>query len=186
MKILIVVDMQNDFISGSLGTAEAAAIVPNIVKRIEGSAGELILFTKDTHQENYLNTPEGKKLPVPHCIEGTDGWQINEDILNAWRTNQDTIRIPELPDNTFIKPVFGSVDLVDFLKKRSFEIDGIEILGVCTDICVVSNAIMIKKTIPDIGISINADCCAGVTPQSHKEALNVMQMCQIDIKGGIV
>jgi len=173
--------MQNDFITGALGTAEAASIVDNVVRRIEGSHGELILFTKDTHRDDYLTTPEGKKLPIPHCIEGTEGWQINTAILEAWRNSKDTIIINELLENTFTKSVFGSVDLVDFLKLRADQITEFEILGVCTDICVVSNAIMIKNTLPDIKISVNAACCAGVTPQSHTEALNVMQMCHIDI-----
>jgi len=181
MKILIVVDMQKDFIDGTLGTAEAVSIVGNVVKRIENSAEELILFTKDTHQEDYLNTSEGKKLPVPHCIEGTDGWQINKSVLAAWRNNGNTIRLPELQENTFTKPVFGSVELVNFLKLRESDITEIEILGLCTDICVVSNAIMIKNAMPDVQISVNAGCCAGVTPQSHAEALNIMRMCHVDV-----
>jgi len=181
MKVLIVVDMQKDFIDGALGTPEAAAIVDNVAKRIENSTSELILFTKDTHQADYLNTAEGQKLPVPHCIEGTRGWQINGSILDAWRNHANTIKLPELLDNTFTKPVFGSVDLVRFLKAREADISEIEILGLCTDICVVSNAIMIKNAMPDIKISVNASCCAGVTPQSHTEALNVMQMCHIDV-----
>ena len=181
MKILIVVDMQNDFINGALGTAEAAAVVANVVSRIENSRGELVLLTQDTHDEDYLNTPEGRKLPVTHCIEGTDGWQINPAVKNAWRSNPDTIVIPQLDENTFKKPVFGSAELVEFLRTCQNEITAIEILGVCTDICVISNAIMIKNALPDIEISVNADCCAGVTPQSHQEALNIMKMCHIDI-----
>ena len=177
MKVLVVVDMQKDFIDGALGTPEAAAIVNNVVERIKNSAGELILFTKDTHLEDYLNTAEGKKLPVPHCIKGTEGWDINEAVFNAWQNNSNTIRIA---DNIFEKPVFGSVDLVDFLKSQA-DITEVEILGLCTDICVISNAIMIKNTLPDVKISVNAACCAGVSPQSHTEALNVMKMCQIDI-----
>lgn len=173
--------MQKDFISGALGTKEAENIVNNVVERVKNSANELILFTQDTHNEDYLNTAEGKKLPIPHCIKGTDGWNIDETILNAWRNHSNTIKISELQNNTFIKPVFGSVDLVEFLKKRSNEISEIELLGVCTDICVISNAIMIKNTMPDIKISINAKCCAGVTPKTHDEALSVMQMCQIDV-----
>ncbi|MCL2286378.1 MAG: cysteine hydrolase [Firmicutes bacterium] len=182
MKVLIVVDMQNDFIDGALGTAEAVAIVDNVVKRVESSAGELILFTQDTHQSNYLQTSEGKKLPVPHCIEGTDGWQINERVFNVWRNNKNTVRLPELPNNTFKKPVFGSVDLMEFLTSREKEITEIEVLGLCTDICVISNAIMIKNIMPEIKISVNSACCAGVTPQSHTEALNTMKMCQIDVE----
>jgi len=181
MKVLIIVDMQKDFIDGALGTAEAVSIVSNVVERLENSSGELIIFTQDTHHENYLDTAEGKKLPVPHCIKGTDGWLINKRILDVWRNKTNTIRIPELVENTFTKPVFGSVDLVEFLKNRSAKISEIEILGVCTDICVISNAIMIKNTMPETKISVNAKCCAGVTLKSHTEALNVMQMCQIDI-----
>ena len=181
MKVLIVIDMQNDFIIGSLGSPEATAIVSNVVSRVKNSTNELILFTQDTHQEDYLNTPEGKKLPVVHCVEGTDGWQINETIMNAWRNNKSTIIVPTLQENSFTKTVFGSVGLVDFLKQRQAEIAEIELLGVCTDICVVSNALMIKNTLPHIPVSVNASCCAGVTPQSHQEALNVMQMCQIDL-----
>ena len=181
MKVLIIVDMQKDFIDGALGTPEAAAIVDNVAKRVANSDGELIIFTKDTHGEDYLNTPEGKKLPVPHCIQGTAGWQINPAIIDAWRGNGSTLKLPELPDNTFTKPVFGSVDLVNFLKAREGEITEIEILGLCTDICVISNAIMIKNAMPNVPISVNATCCAGVTPQSHAQAINVMRMCQIDI-----
>jgi len=181
MKVLIVVDMQNDFIEGSLGTPEAVAVVDKVVKRIEDSTDELILFTKDTHQKDYLETPEGKKLPVVHCIEGTQGWEINKKILQAWKNKESTVMLSNLKDNTFNKPVFGSVDLVDFLKSYPEQIEEIELLGVCTDICVISNGIMIKNTLPNVKVSVNASCCAGVTPQSHKEALNVMSMCQIDI-----
>jgi len=181
MNVLIVVDMQKDFIDGAVGSKEAMGIVKNVVKRVESSTDELILFTKDTHGEDYLSTPEGKKLPIPHCIEGTDGWQINEAILTAWRDNKNTIKIPELSDNTITKPVFGSTRLVEFLKSRKEDITEIEILGLCTDICVISNALMIKNTMPEIPISVNAACSAGITPQSHQEALNVMGMCQIDI-----
>ena len=181
MKVLIVIDMQKDFISGSLGTKEAQAIVGNVVKRIDSSEGELILFTQDTHGDDYLSTPEGQKLPVSHCIEGSDGWQIAPVILEAWRNNKNTLAANELLENTFKKPVFGSVDLVEFLKARESELDEIELLGVCTDICVVSNALMIKNTLPNIKISVNAACCAGVTPKSHKAALLVMGMCQVDV-----
>ena len=181
MKVLVVVDMQNDFIDGALGTAEAAAIVARVVQRIENSRGELILFTKDTHGADYLDTPEGKKLPVSHCIEGTKGWETAPRILDAWRKNATKVVDETLPENTFTKPVFGCTDLVAYLKARESDIDAIEILGVCTDICVVSNAVMIKNTMPNVPITVNAACCAGVTPQSHNEALNVMKMCQIDV-----
>ena len=181
MKILIVVDMQNDFINGSLGTKEAGAIVGAVADRIKNSAGELILFTQDTHKEDYLQTPEGKKLPVVHCIEGTEGWEIDESVKKAWRDNNDTVKVPELSDNTFKKSIFGSVELVEFLSARAPEISEIEILGLCTDICVVSNAIMIKNNLPDVALRVNSNCCAGVTPTSHTEALNTMKMCQIDV-----
>ena len=181
MKILIVVDMQKDFIDGSLGTPEAAAITTKIARRIASGQNELVLFTQDTHGDDYLSTPEGKKLPIIHCIEGTKGWEINPVIKAAWKNHENTIVAPTLPENTFTKPVFGSVDLVKFLETYQNEIESIEILGVCTDICVISNAIMIKNTLPHIDISINAALCAGVTPQSHQEALSTMKMCQIDI-----
>ena len=181
MKVLVVVDMQNDFIDGALGTAEAKAIVDNVVKRIKESKDELILFTKDTHQEDYLETKEGQKLPVAHCIEGTKGWQINEKVKKAWAENCSTVVSTKLRENTFCKPVFGSVELVEFLKFYGCILEEIELVGVCTDICVISNAIMIKNTLPDTEVRVNASCCAGVTPESHQEALNVMKMCQIDV-----
>ena len=184
MRVLIVVDMQNDFIDGALGTPEAAAIVDAVAERIANSRDELILFTQDTHQKDYLETAEGKKLPVVHCVQDTDGWKINRGVFDAWQANFETVRATDtdtMTDNTFLKPVFGSTDLVDYLKSRSDEIDEIEIVGVCTDICVVSNALMIKNTLPDVPIRVNAALCAGVTPQSHQEALNTMQMCHIDI-----
>ena len=181
MRVLVVIDMQRDFIDGALGTAEAAGIVDAVENRIEASDGELILFTQDTHQHDYLDTPEGKKLPVVHCVQGTTGWEIDQKILTAWRNHTNTIRLPHLADNCFTKPVFGSVELVQFLQEHSPNIMGIELLGVCTDICVISNALMIKNTLPHIPISVNAACCAGVTPESHQAALTVMQMCQVDI-----
>ena len=181
MKVLIVVDMQRDFIDGALGTPEAVAIVGNVVKRVKDSEGELILFTKDMHHEDYLNTAEGKKLPVPHCIYGTDGWHFHDDVIGAWRRNTSTIRLDDFHENTFGKPVFGSTALVDFLVSRADDIEAIEMLGLCTDTCVISNAIMIKNALPDIPISVLAEGCAGVTPESHTQALNIMKMCHIDI-----
>ena len=184
MKILIVVDMQKDFIDGALGTKEAASIVPAVIERVKNSESELILFTQDTHGENYLLTSEGKKLPVKHCIKDTDGWQINAEILNAWKENKNTIVVAESIGNIFQKGVFGSVELVEFLKNLREEgaaISGVELLGLCTDICVISNAIMLKNFLPDVEISVIENCCAGVTPQSHTEAINTMKMCQINI-----
>lgn len=180
-KVLVVVDMQKDFIDGSLGTDEAVNIVDKVVDRVARSKNELILFTRDTHGEDYLDTPEGKKLPVVHCVKGTEGWQTDESIMDAWRNNASTLRREDLDENTFDKPVFGSTELVDFLVKNASEISEIELLGLCTDICVVSNALMIKNTLPNIEVSVNADCCAGVSPQSHQEALNTMKMCQVNI-----
>ena len=183
MKILIVVDMQNDFIDGALGTKEAAAILENVAARIQSWGGGPVVFTQDTHQDNYLTTPEGKKLPAPHCIEGTHGWQIHDMILAAWQNKDGTPKIPGLINNAFMKPVFGSVELVQYLETRADELTEVELVGVCTDICVISNAIMIKNTLPNVNVTVNAHCCAGVTPQSHTEALNTMKMCQIDVMG---
>ncbi|MCL1863046.1 MAG: cysteine hydrolase [Defluviitaleaceae bacterium] len=169
MKILVVVDMQHDFIDGALGTAEAVEIVPHVVQRLRDFQDSMVIFTQDTHGDDYLSTPEGKKLPVAHCIKGTDGWEINEDILNACKADM----------KIFEKSVFGSVEMVEFLvEKNPAEI---EILGLCTDICVISNAIMLKNFMPYVEINVNEKCCAGVTQQSHREALNAMKMCQINI-----
>jgi nicotinamidase-related amidase len=176
MKVLVVVDMQNDFIDGALGSKEAAAIVSNVVKRIESAENELVLYTQDTHGDDYLSTPEGKKLPVPHCIKGTDGWKINSEVANAYRGDKNSAKC-------FEKPVFGSVALVEHLVSLNNEqtITNIELLGLCTDVCVVSNAIMLKNYLPHVEVSVNENCCAGITPQSHAEAINTMKMCQIDI-----
>ena len=163
-KTLIVIDMQNDFIDMALGTEEAKAIVPNVKKKISEYAnnGDEIIFTRDTHGKNYLDTPEGKKLPVPHCIKGTKGWELADGIY---------VDGYEIID----KPNFGTQRWNEFL----FEC--VEIVGLCTDICVVSNAIIIKTMFPNAKISVDSSCCAGVTPQTHNAALEVMKMCQIDI-----
>lgn len=181
MKVLIVVDMQNDFIDGALGTPEAQGIVSQVIDRIKASKDELIIFTQDTHGEDYLATPEGKKLPVVHCVAGTHGWQVKSEILQAWRDNDQTMKAPELKDNTITKPIFGSTDLVDYLKGRADQISRIELLGVCTDICVVSNALLIKNHFPQLDLYVNQACCAGATPETHQAALSVMKMCQIDV-----
>lgn len=163
---LIVVDMQNDFIDGSLGTKEAQAIVENVKAKIEQykKCGDEIIFTRDTHRENYLETPEGKKLPVVHCVEGTYGWQIADGVAVDGAVYID-------------KPTFG------YLGWSDMNFDNIELVGLCTDICVVSNALILKAMFPDAKISVDASCCAGVTPQSHNSALETMKMCQIDIIG---
>lgn len=174
MKVLIVVDMQNDFIDGALGTPEAEKIVSNVKAKIEDyrQNGDTVIFTRDTHQENYMETQEGKKLPVPHCIEGSDGWQIRAEL------EPDEERIID-------KPTFGSYELVDALRELDEEtpLESIELIGVCTDICVISNAIMIKAAFLEIPVIVDASCCAGVTSATHDNALDAMGMCQIEVTG---
>ena len=169
MKVLVVVDMQKDFIDGALGTKEAAAIVPAVAARIKNarSDGETVVYTRDTHHEDYLQTQEGKNLPVPHCIAGTDGWQIDAALDAAGST-------------VFDKPGFGSPALIEYLKGLA-DLEAVEFIGLCTDICVITNAMMTKGALPEIPLSVRADCCAGVTPQSHENALNAMKICQIAV-----
>ena len=163
-KTLIVVDMQNDFIDMALGTKEAVAIVPNVKAKIEAylAAGDEIIYTRDTHAENYLETPEGKKLPVPHCIRGTKGWEIAEGLY------AQGCRIID-------KPNFG------WPRWDRENLEQVELVGLCTDICVVSNALIIKAMFPDAEVSVDPRCCAGVTPQTHEAALATMKMCQIQV-----
>lgn len=167
-RILVVVDMQNDFIDGSLGTPEAVAIVPRVIEKIKEyeASGDLIVYTKDTHYENYLTTSEGKNLPVEHCIKGTPGHDIPAEILRAH-------------DLIFEKPTFGSVELAEYLHTVDF--DEIEFIGLCTDICVISNALLAKAHFPERTVSLDSRCCAGVTPESHDAAIATMKMCQIKI-----
>ena len=167
MKILVVVDMQNDFIDGALGTPEAVAIVPYVKEVIENFDGK-VLFTRDTHFENYMDTEEGKNLPVPHCIKGTYGWQIRPEL--------DALRKTEAID----KGTFGSKDLVNLLKEET-NIESITFVGLCTDICVISNVMVVKAFYPEIPLIVDAKACAGVTPESHKNALNAMKMCQVKV-----
>lgn len=172
MKFLIVVDMQNDFIDGALGTKEAVAILPSVKAKIESFDGRVI-FTRDTHEEDYLSSQEGKNLPVEHCIKGTDGWQINASL--------DALLKEEPVD----KPTFGSVALGQLLKAYDTyeeKIESITLIGLCTDICVISNAMIIKAFLPETSVTVDASCCAGVTPESHKNALEAMKMCQIKIE----
>lgn len=170
-NILIVVDMQNDFIDGALGTAEAVAIVPKVAEKIANFQGKVI-FTRDTHEENYMETQEGKKLPVPHCIRGTEGWQIASTLSGF------------VQDVCIDKPTFGSVELGLYLKdlNEAEPIEKITLIGLCTDICVISNALLVKAVLPEVEIAVDASCCAGVTPQSHENALEAMKMCQITIE----
>lgn len=167
-KILVVVDMQNDFIDGALGTPEAVAIVPYVKELIEGFDGK-VLFTRDTHFENYMDTEEGRNLPVPHCIKGTEGWQIRAEL--------DALRTTEAID----KITFGSRDLVDVLAAEG-EIESITFVGLCTDICVISNAMVVKSFFPEIPLLVDAKACAGVTPESHSRALEAMKVCQIKVE----
>ena len=166
-NILIVVDMQNDFIDGALGTSEAVAIVPYVKELIENFDGK-VFFTRDTHFENYMQTEEGKNLPVPHCIKGTDGWQIRAEL--------DALRKTEPID----KITFGSSDLIDILKSEG-DIESITFVGLCTDICVISNAMLVKAFFPEIPLTVDAKGCAGVTSESHARALLAMEACQIKI-----
>ncbi len=170
-KLLIVVDMQNDFIDGALGTKEAVSIVDNAVKKIEEFDGDIIV-TYDTHKENYMETMEGKNLPVPHCIKGTFGWQLNEKIQEAL-DKKEYVAIE--------KPTFGSTELPSLIKK---DYDEIILIGLCTDICVVSNALLLKANFLETKITVDASCAAGVTKESHDAALLTMKMCQINVIGG--
>jgi nicotinamidase-related amidase len=165
--VLVVVDIQKDFVDGALGTPEALAIVEKAAEKIRNFDGE-IFVTYDTHFENYMDTQEGKCLPVPHCIKGTDGWQIRAEL--------DALRSTEAID----KLTFGSSELVEVLKKAG-EIDSITFVGLCTDICVISNAMLVKAFYPEIPLTVDAKGCAGVTPESHERALEAMKMCQINV-----
>lgn len=171
-KILIVVDMQKDFVDGALGTPEAQAIVPAVSTRIRNFDGDIIV-TLDTHFENYMDTAEGRKLPVPHCIKGTEGWKLDAQVDKALKDKQY---------KTLEKLTFGSVDLPNVVADLSGDEDfEIELIGLCTDICVVSNALILKANYYDKKISVDSKCCAGVTPDSHNAALCTMKMCHIDV-----
>ena len=183
MEILAVIDTQDDFISGSLRNEEAIKAVPNIVKKIDNFDGNVIYVTQDTHDPDYLYTPEGNKLPVVHCVNRSNGWMINKDVQNAlndaYLRGIDVIYVE--------KPTFGSFDLIDYIKEDidkcdEYEKVNIEFVGFCTDICVVSNVLIAKAAFYDRAkIQVDASCCAGVTPESHKAALLTMKMCQVDI-----
>ena len=167
-KLLVVVDMQNDFIGGALGTQEAQSILPAVRARIADARkeGEEVAFTRDTHGEEYLSTQEGKNLPVPHCIAGTAGHEIAAGLCLAG-------------ERVFDKPAFGSIELAAYVKERGFA--AVELVGVCTDICVISNALLIKAFCPEAEVCFRAGCCAGVTPKSHQTALAAMRACQVKI-----
>ncbi len=173
--VLVVIDMQNDFITGSLGSKEAEAIVSKVKEKLEGYEGDVI-FTKDTHTQEYLSTQEGKNLPVEHCIKGTLGWEI-EPSLQLYTNKPDTIVLE--------KESFGSLKLAETIKtiqsKTKEPIGEIELVGLCTDICVISNAMILKAAFPEISVKVDSACCAGVTKQSHENALEAMKMCQVKI-----
>ena len=167
--ILVVVDIQKDFVDGALGTAEAVAIVENAAKRIREFDGD-IFVTYDTHFENYMQTSEGVKLPVPHCIKGTDGWRLDKTVEQALADREYT---------AVEKLTFGSKELAEYLSNVDFE--ELELVGLCTDICVISNALLLKAYYPEKTIKVDSTCCAGVTPASHGAALDTMKMCQIEV-----
>ncbi|NLB90280.1 MAG: cysteine hydrolase [Clostridiales bacterium] len=171
MKVLVVVDMQNDFISGSLGTKEAQAILPKVVEKINAFSGE-ILFTRDTHDDTYLSTQEGNILPVPHCIKESTGWNLHASIPAIGKQ-------PPID-----KESFGSLELAKALValQQQQPLESITLIGLCTDICVISNALIIKAALPEVPVIVDAACCAGVTPQSHQNALAAMKSCQVLIE----
>lgn len=173
-KILIVVDMQNDFITGALGTKEAQAIVPAVKAKIDEYVNQerLVVFTRDTHGKDYLETQEGKYLPVPHCIIGTDGFNIINEIIPRY----------DFKNRIMNKASFGALDWANVIEPEDG--DEIEIIGVCTDICVVSNALILKAMFPETKITIDANCCAGVTPEKHLAALEILRSCQVNVIGG--
>ena len=172
MKVLIVVDMQNDFITGSLGTKEAEVILPKVIEKVKNFDGTII-YTKDTHQTDYLSTQEGKNLPVEHCIEGSHGWELAGEL-----------EVLSKNSNVFNKPTFGSMELADYLAEENVKeaIEEIELCGLCTDICVISNAFVIKAKLTEVPVAVDASCCAGVTPESHLNALSAMKMCQVAVR----
>ena len=171
-KFLVAVDLQNDFIDGTLGTKEAVSIIPAAAEKIRGFDGE-IFVTLDTHGENYLDTAEGKNLPVRHCVKGSEGWQLNKEIASALAGKKYT---------AVEKPTFGSIDLPELIEKAAGgEELRVELIGLCTDICVVSNALLIKAYFPEAPVSVDCSCCAGVTVEKHNAALETMSSCQIEI-----
>jgi len=186
-RVLIVVDVQNDFVTGSLRNEEAIKKIPNILKKMQSyyeDKNTKILYTKDTHDEDYLNTSEGQKLPIEHCIKYTDGWNLVpevKELIDAWKkVGKETFSV--------MKPTFGSIYLprrleyiFDNIATVEENVKSIELIGFCTDICVISNALLLKAHFPEIPIIVDASCCAGVTPLTHQAALTVMKSCQIDI-----
>ena len=172
MRVLIVTDMQNDFIDGSLGTKEAVEIVDFAKAKIDSylAEGDKVIYTQDTHTRDYLKTQEGKKLSIEHCIKGTSGWQISQKVyVNGCQVME--------------KQSFGSIEPAKFIAEMD-DVESIELIGICTDICVISNAMILKAKMPEIPVLVDASCCAGTTYENHKNALNAMKICQIEVIGG--
>lgn len=177
-RILVLIDVQNDFIGGALRNEDAIAAVPNIVRKVKEFNGDYIFLTQDTHDNDYLSSKEGQKLPVVHCVDGTDGWAIEKSVAQAVNEKQHG---DKMIVETLVKPTFGSLDLAREISKIQGDLE-IEFVGFCTDICVVSNALLVKAEVYDRAkIAVDASCCAGVTPRTHKAALDTMRMCQIDV-----
>lgn len=176
MNLLIVIDMQKDFIDGVLGNNETAAIAPPVAEKIkkfrEENPDTPVIYTMDTHFENYMDTLEGKNLPVPHCIENSEGWQLDKQVAEVIGENAVMVK----------KLTFGAIELPKLIEDKFGAPDKIELIGVCTDICVISNAMLLKAAFPNVPIAVDAKCCAGVTPQRHDNALNAMRACQIEVK----
>lgn len=187
MKIIVVVDMQNDFIDGALGSPEAQAIVPVMVERLKelNSNDNIIVFTKDTHYDDYMNTQEGKNLPIPHCIEGTPGWSICKPIASFvdYGSNFCYPYNKNITNGRIFKNTFGSIHLAETIQDilLDSQVEEVILMGVCTDICVVSNAMLIKAFCPEVQVTVDASCCAGVTPERHLAALETMKSCQIKV-----
>ena len=183
-KLLVVVDMQKDFITGALGNDVCRAVVPNVVKKIRDAVADDydVVFTMDTHGSNYLETQEGQKLPVEHCITGSSGWFLEPSVENELRNailGSDSSDIIYDSDACFIKNTFGCVKLGEFVRDNKYDI--VTLIGVCTDICVISNAMLIKAFAPEVNIEVDSFCCAGVTPESHKNAIEAMKAVQIEV-----
>lgn len=169
-KVIVVIDMQNDFIDGALGTKEAQVMLPHLVAKLEREKDALLIFTQDTHSKNYMETQEGRNLPVPHCIKPEKGWEIAPSLQPFVKKAAAVIE----------KPAFGSLELPKAVAK--LQPDEVELVGLCTDICVISNAMILKAAFPELPVAVDASCCAGVTPTSHDNALQAMKMCQVDIR----
>lgn len=186
MKVVVIVDMQNDFVTGKLGTPEARDMVETMKNRIyELSNDTLVIFTKDTHNDFYLETQEGKNLPISHCIRGTLGWSIVKPISSIVDYGKNFMKVStqEIINSRILKDTFGSLDLAELLRdfSKEYKIEEVTLMGVCTDICVISNALLLKTYLPETLITVDASCCAGTCPAKHAMALEVMKSCQVNV-----